>query len=385
MKVSYVTNYDAKDVKQWSGLGYYIAHALSEAGVQLEYCNALTVKNHFLLKLIDRFYKRVLHKNFDLYREPMVIRDYARQIQKHLDQHPADIIFCPSSVPIALLKTNVPIVFYTDTTFAGVVDFYPEYSNYCKRTLRLAHQMESAALQNAAAVIYSSDWASKIAIDYYKADKSKMNEVPFGANVSSNYNRNEVEAIIDNRSEETISLLFLGLWWERKGGNIAFEIVKQLNEAGVKAELLIVGCKAEIKGEKPAWLKEYGFVSKASAEGRELLNSIMCNAHFLLLPSLADCTPVVFSELNSFGVPSISTSVGGIPYIIKDGVNGKTFSLEASIDEYVDYIREYALNKEQYKQLALSSYDEYSKHLNWKSIGLKLKKIIEETFNKSAK
>lgn len=49
---------------------------------------------------------------------------------------------------------------------------------------------------------------------------------------------------------------------------------------------------------------------------------LICNADVFVLPSYCECFPVAIIEAMAAGLPIISTCVGGIPDIIKDGLNG---------------------------------------------------------------
>jgi len=64
--------------------------------------------------------------------------------------------------------------------------------------------------------------------------------------------------------------------------------------------------------------------------------------------------------------------------VIKDGLNGKTFSKDANIDEYCKYISNLFLNYSHYKKLALSSFNEYQNRLNWSVAGEAVKKLLED-------
>lgn len=95
-----------------------------------------------------------------------------------------DVVFSPGTIPIAHLKTNYPIVFWADATFAGMIDFYPSFSNLCSRSIRDGNRMEQAALSKCSLAIYSSEWAAKTALDNYDVNPQKVKVVPFGANIS---------------------------------------------------------------------------------------------------------------------------------------------------------------------------------------------------------
>lgn len=381
MKICYVSTYNAQNINEWSGLGYYIAKVLADNGFELDFFGDLEIPSLLQHKLKGKFYRSIFKKEYDLYREPSVISHFGKQIDAHVEKTKPDVLFAPSSIPLAKVKSAIPKIFYTDTTFEGVVGFYEKFSNYTRRSFINAHKMEQAAINNANMIIYSSDWAARQAIDVYHCSEEKIKLLPFGANVNSNLAYNEIQEIIRNRSREVMQLLFLGVDWERKGGSKAFEVAQTLNNMGIRCELHLAGCQPEGIASKPEWLIDHGFINKALPEGQKLLNELMCNSHFLLLPSEADCTPVVFSELNSYGVPSISTKVGGIPFIIQDEKNGKTFKLDESAETYANYLANKFKNYDEYILFAESSYREYEQRLSWNVIGKKLTQFIEELFN----
>ena len=47
MKIAYVTTYNAADIKNWSGTGYYMAKSLREQSILLEYVGPLKEKYSF--------------------------------------------------------------------------------------------------------------------------------------------------------------------------------------------------------------------------------------------------------------------------------------------------------------------------------------------------
>ena len=104
----------------------------------------------------------------------------------------------------------------------------------------------------------------------------------------------------------------------------------------------------------------------------------MTEAHFLILPSRAECAAVVFAEASSFGLPSLGTKVGGIPTVIRDGKNGQTFSLYDNPEAYCDYIQALMSSRQKYNELALSSFREYSERLNWVVAGKKVYELVQE-------
>ena len=168
----------------------------------------------------------------------------------------------------------------------------------------------------------------------------------------------------------------MGVDWLRKGGNTAYYVAKQLNQSGLKTELNVVGCEPLIDEPIPEFLRPLGFINKSTPEGKQRLNRLILESHFLILPSIADCTPIAFPEANSLGVPCLSTNVGGIPTIIRNDENGKLFPVNSDIDKYCDYINNLFLDYTQYKQLAYNSFRAYESRLNWQVAGQKVKELL---------
>jgi len=128
----------------------------------------------------------------------------------------------------------------------------------------------------------------------------------------------------------------------------------------------------------PGFIYPFGYISKGTREGLTQFKKLLAESHFLILPTKADCTPHVINEANAFGVPCLATSVGGIPSLIRDELNGKTFSIDADIDEYCSYITDLFSDYDRYVELAHSSFNEYQSRLNWSSATKKVKEFMIE-------
>ena len=183
MRLTYVTSYDAMDVTSFSGVSHYLTRALIENGCEIDYIGNLVAPHSYFLKLKRRIYTR-LGKKFEFDREPIILKNYAKQIEKKLKPN-TNIIFSPGTLPVAFLKNRLPKVIYADATFAAMVNFYEEFSNLSKETIRHGNRVEKKSLENASLILYSSDWAAKSAIEDYQISPEKIRVVPFGANFDS--------------------------------------------------------------------------------------------------------------------------------------------------------------------------------------------------------
>jgi glycosyltransferase involved in cell wall biosynthesis len=249
--------------------------------------------------------------------------------------------------------------------FHIAIDFYPLMSDLCREIAKGIYTMESAALRKCRFVFYTSEWAAQSAVKLYGVDVEKVKVIPWGPNIECDRTPKDIHVIAKAKSSNPCRLLFVGSDWRRKGEDRALKVAQELNKMGLNTELTIVGCQPLTGEPLPSFVRWEGFINKYTAEGREKMEELLAASHFLILPTRADCTPLVLTEANSFGVPCLATNVGGIGTIINDGVNGKLFASDAPIAEYCEYVMSLMGDYHAYQELALSSFHEYQTRLNW--------------------
>lgn len=376
MKIAYVTPYDSLNIESWSGSSYHILMALRDSGFHTEAIRNLRDSYRHLTRAKKLIYSKILARTYLRDRHAPTLRSYAEQIETALAPLHCDVVFSPGTVPLAFLRTGKPMVFWTDATFAGMIDFYPAFSNLCEETLRNGNALEQQAISRCRLAIYSSQWAADSAIRHYDVDPAKIRVVPFGANIECRRGMDDIRGIIAEKNMDVCRLLFVGVDWHRKGGDVALEVARRLNRDGLPTELHVVGCQPP--SPLPDFVKLHGYVSKCTEAGRKTLDRLFSEAHFLIVPSRAECAAVVFAEASSFGLPSLGTEVGGIPTVVRNDRNGRTFPLTADPDSYCQYIVQVLSRKEDYESLAISTFREYSERLNWSAAGRKVRELIHE-------
>jgi len=384
MKIAYATIHDSTNIRSYSGTGYFIPKSLMFNGADVHYIGNLKTRPYVPEKFNELFYRHIHKKIYWMNRQPRVIKNYARQIKSKLKDIDPDVIFSFSGPTIALLETDIPIVLWPDAVFGDIIDFYPEFTNMASKTIKNGNKMEQSALDRCSHLIYSSNWAAEGAMRHYNISREKISVIPYGANIETTWDEETVEQKIQSKNSDHCNLLFVGVDWYRKGGNLALQVAKNLNKKGLKTELNILGSRPDDEENLPDYIKVHGFVSKETEKGKELIHNLISNAHFLILPTRADCTPIVFAEFNSYGIPCLTTKVGGIPTLIKDNVNGKLFSLDAQAEEYSEYILSLFKDYEQYKTLARSSFREYKERLNWEESSKKVFNLLKQVIEKSS-
>jgi len=386
MRVAFPTTrfLNPDNVKSWSGLPFFIRRALENAG--LEVVTMPLVEDLGSGGRWTRFlYWRWLQgKRYLRHCESKLLKSYARQLEQHLAEHSIDIVFSPSTWMLAYLETDLPVVFWTDACFAGMLDFYGAFTQVAPPSIKAGHVAEQAALDRCARAIYSSDWAAQMALQHYQVASEKISIVPFGGNLLEPPTIEEARAGVRARDMSQCNLLLVGVDWKRKGADIAVEAVEALNAAGVNARLTVVGCKPPDSCRLPAGVEVIPFIGKDTIEDRQRLGEIFKRSHFFIMPSRAEAFGLVFAEASAFGVPCLATKVGGIPSAVVDDINGRLFPLEAHGAEYADYILKYMRNPDRYHQLALRTAEDGAARLSWDAAGRKVTEILAEIVRQRA-
>lgn len=377
MRLGYVTTYDAADPTFWSGTAHHIGKAIEAQGIDVSYVGPLEDRADSALSL-QRLLARARGKRVLPERDPQVARGYAEQVEQRLSGVDVDWIFSPGTIPIAEIGGTTPVAFWTDATFAQMVGLYPEFQRLTTATIENGNRLERLALSRASVAIYASDWAAQSAIRDYGADPAKIRVIPFGANLPVAQSDVEIDRIIANRRGDLCRLLFVGVDWKRKGGDLALRITKRLNDRGIRAELTVVGGTPEIPEKMKDLVNVVGFISKSTEEGRETLQQMFAASHFLLMPSRAECFGVVFAEAAAFGVPSIATNVGGIPSVVRDGVNGSTFPPRSIVEDATNRIVELWGDSRRYDELCRSAFEDARTRLTWEASGKKVAQLLAE-------
>lgn len=303
---------------------------------------------------------------------------FSKQLEKDLLTTKVDLLFVPAAPQlIAYCKTAVPVVFMTDATFKQIQGYYDSFDNLAAYNIRQGIELDKLAFENAAHCMLASDWTKQSAINDYHIPEKKITVVPLGANLDVIPGRE----VLKKEKNKTCQILFLGVEWERKGGQIALDTFYKLQKDGMQVQLTIIGCVPPV----PVTDKNIiiiPFINKHNKEEAVQLYNIFCNSNFLLLPTRAECAGVVFCEASAFGIPSVTTNTGGVSTYVQDGVNGFALPLAATAVEYAGKIQQLFSNDEMYEQLCISSRKKYEEELNWDSWGKTFYAIAENILNK---
>jgi glycosyltransferase involved in cell wall biosynthesis len=377
-KIAYYTINDPLDKRSWSGITYYLSKTLQQHVGDVEVLGPVPIP-----WLLDKTC-RVLQKTSRLFLRSEWIPKYSLlkniyaswYLGRKMKGKQYDFIIGPSAAPeLAYLTTSVPIIYYGDATYKIYSETYAkEFANLGAISRWEGNHLENKSLHKSAFAILTSRWAANSAITDYKMPTDKVEVMLLGANIE----QAPEQAIIYNKFENsTLTLLFLAVDWDRKGGAIAFDTLVHLHKQGIKAKLIVCGCTPPPQYQHPG-LEVIPFINKNLPQDYAQFVQILSATHFLILPTRADCSLLVAMESNSYGVPAITTAVGGVPDVVLDGINGYCLSLVAEGQEYAKVIAAIYTDEPRYRQLVESSRKRFDKELNWTKWADSFKQVLQK-------
>lgn len=374
MKIGFAARYNPLDKKTWSGTSYYIYQQLSKLG-------EVEIFQYKLPKLLQEWLttqKSINRRWFKKHTSVEFLKSYAnyfsRQLSKDLRKRPIDILFVSgSSQLIAYVETDIPVVYMTDATFRQLQGYYTSFSNLAGYNRRQGIALDKRAFHNAAHCMLASGWCKNSAITDYGIEAGKISVVPFGANMDIVPATQELSFDYSG----TCRLLFLGVEWERKGGEIALTAFRLLQQKGLNPVLHIIGCVPPHNISNEQNIINIPFLDKNKPEDFQQLHNIFLQTDFLLLPTRAECAGIVFCEASAYGIPSITTDTGGVTTYVKNGVNGFLLPVEAGGEEHAGIIEGLCRNVTEMQLLKKGCRNKYEEVLNWDRWGLEFKRIAE--------
>lgn len=139
-------------------------------------------------------------------------------------------------------------------------------------------------------------------------------------------------------SDTSSVFLSVGAMSERKGHLHTLKAFEQVRDKGVFAQLVIAGALADMgyfdKMKKAVDQSRYRKDIKLCPNiGYNALKDLYASAHVFVLHSEEESQGIVFVEAMAMGLPVVATSVGGVPFVVKQGEMG-LLSVFADIDVF---------------------------------------------------
>ena len=368
-RLGFISWSEPRDRRSMSGTYYKVYESLAAQGYDIVWLQIKATWGYRMLCKLATLFKKVTGKGFDVRHSVLGASFLSKSIEKGRLAS-CDIVFAPfASEALYALNTDKPIVSLSDATFGIMVDYY--WKNLHPESIRQGNIVEQRTLDMGKAVVVSSDWAASSAVNDYHQPREKVHVVEFGANIDD-------KDIIPHKFcyNGHLDLLFLGVDWERKGGMIAVDACRWLNQNGVNSTLHIVGIREIDENVRALPFVDYiGFLNKNIPEQYRRLISTIEMCHCLLLPTKAECAGIAFCESSANGLPVFSHDTGGVSNYVYNGRNGYLLPLGSTGADFGRKIKQ-CLETGELERMSETAKQVYLEKLNWSVWGKKIDEII---------
>jgi glycosyltransferase involved in cell wall biosynthesis len=310
------------------------------------------------------------------YSRPCIV-DWARRIQDSVQRSSCDVVFTAerSRWAVALLRIAQPIVVFTDSTMRSIRNMGGYFTDGLPGLqVARAIRIERTLYRRAAAILVASTWALDSIVNDYGISPDRVILAPFGANLLQNEAPTGEGACRIGSSDEC-RLLWVGDHWSRKGGDQAILIRDELERFGINAHLTLIGSNKGPSIENPR-VRVVGPLHKGNPDEARRFWEFFRMADFYILPSRAETFGIGCAEASAFGLPTIAPALGGIPEVVRNGVNGILVAPHATPAEFAQRIAELHGNPEQYRRLSEGARKLFLTVFNWDVWGQRTNQVL---------
>lgn len=227
-------------------------------------------------------------------------------IRKLKDVKHYDVVLQTSSIPFITNPINKHYCIFIDFTMKLAEREYPQWSTFhSEKDKNLWLELETKTYHNADCVFTASNHTKQSLIEDYKIPSQNILVVYEGVNIA------KIPDIKKDYSNRTI--LFVGMDFERKGGDVLIKAFLEVKKVIIDAKLIIVGSNPRI--DHPDILVK-GYITR-----EEMLNLYSTSAIFAM-PSICEPFGLVFLEAMAYKLPCIGTTNDAMPEIIENNVSG---------------------------------------------------------------
>ncbi len=244
------------------------------------------------------------------------VRAGVRARQALRGDHQRDVIFVHTQVPAVLLgHTEVPTVVSLDATPKQYDELGEHYAHDIgpEWLERIKTSLNRRCFERAAHLVTWAEWTKQSLADDYGIDGSKVTVIPPGVDVERWLPPSDAP---DREDDGIVRILFVGGDLARKGGFdllAASATLRERHGDGVEVHLVTPADVVDAPGVT---------VHSGMTPNSPDLIALYQRCDVFCLPTRGDCLPMVLPEAGAAGLALVSTDVGAIGEIVRDGDTG---------------------------------------------------------------
>ncbi len=367
MKIAFASMGNPRNPRTWSGTPFF---ALREVEKRFDDIKVIHTPVYNRVAKVLKLASRKL--GLPLARHPLVVRMLQAAVNRQLrDFDPDVIVAVGGATKIAHLAKSIPVIFVSDGLMASMVEYYPRFQAFDeavrKRMMAVERDMVEAPFTH---LLMMADWAAEGALKYYDIPPERVSVAPIGANLLEDPGVAETK-----RDKSGFDLLWIGVEWERKGGDEMLEVFRRLKQRLPEARLHIVGLEEDAVPHEDGVIV-HGYLRKSEPAQYSRLLELFRLADLFIMFSRQEAFGLVYCEAAAFGLPCVGFRTGGVRTIVQDEETGLLFDSDADAQLISDEIVALLGNGERLERMSHAARARFEEHLNWNAWGEALEKVV---------
>ncbi len=393
-----LSRHDFEDPNAMSGMPYSGCKALRSAGLELIDVSGRkpeappmglpgSIKSLSMMGPMRQTWRKTRDSVYELgyvlqrpWDYPLMLRKahaVCQRTQAAVDQANVDVLFgvCVSTL-LFNLKTEIPIVYASDTTAHLMNTTYPHFVNHTAAYRKACDEIEQAAFDRCKVFAPASPCTAESAMSHYVIPPERVEVVEFGANVVPE------DVLIDPAppTKDNFDLVLIAADPYRKRLHHTVAIVEELNAMGWNARLNYVGPLRRDIARHPL-VRSHGPLRLGNPNDRIRLQEILRDSHWMILASIAEAFGIAPCEAAHFGRPSAVSNVGGLPTVVQHGRTGVVLPTDATPRDYATAILDYSADPNRYHALSQAALERATTTLNWSVWAKRIRTIFERVLD----
>ena len=374
MRVGVITNRNLRS--PWASTHFYMHRALCRQGIDAVHVAGEAIANFHSRRNSRRQFGKT---SSGVVPSDPFTPEITDAVKQDIQRSGYDTLFAfHASTVIPSLKIECPLVYSTDATAALLNDYYPQRQSLSAQESSRLQNCEETTIAKSDAILVPTQWAANSVMHDYGAEPRRVHTIEWGGNLDGLPHPPDRRASVRQSRDDdrTVRFLLVGLDWQRKGGDIAVEIIKSLRDAGIEAALTVVGASIPKKDRSP-YVRSVGKLNRANPEESAQLDQLFRSADFYLHPARAECYGHVLCEALSFGMPVIATQTGGIPQCVIDGKTGVLLPPGAAAQEFSQRVQSLLGNRDALAQMHADAVQDFRQRLNWGRWAHRVEEVLQ--------
>jgi glycosyltransferase involved in cell wall biosynthesis len=365
---------DPFNPRSWSGSSHQFFNHCNDAGILHRALGCEVDKHNFIYHALMNFsFERSVMRN-KLYYDPAYLNDLTQKVKRLLRDDDYSHFFLQIGAIVdlpSIVKGRSKCVSYNDGNIIQKIRspyFDERLKKYALRSLEFQKHVNSSLDK----VFTFSEYLKHSFVEDFGLQEKNVVCIGTGANLPT-------PSSCPVKDNDNTDIIFLGVDFERKGGEILIDAFLTLADKHKNARVIIIGPKKvpkKIVDNPHERIKFIGFLSKSIPTQLEQLLYWLNRSRIGVLPSYYEPFGLSVIECQLHGMPVVAIDSWAFPEMISNGVTGFLISRHSSAD-LADVLDYYLSHPEVMTSQGEAAHHSSSRKYGWDKVAIKLRHELE--------